>query len=352
MVLRAFGVAVLSLSLLSLAARAQSTEDLAGLIAALRGPVEGREAAQEQLYGAGLEGARRLAAAEAGDEDFEARRAAIVDVYRARLFAEAALAAGLDKRLYGVLEGEAHILTKTIARARQEVLPRADGGISIKTSISGEYAEFRGKAVAKSQYDANLQLESCEIEASGDDTEKKSSAAIHQVWRRIALDARKARYEVQDMHAGTKQEFVLPREAMMVDLAMMLGRLLRFDSRKIEVLSLKLIDPSGKDPVPAELSSQRREKVVAKGGERVEALRVQVKAGFLPAAFADPKIWLDAAQSPVKARAGALTIYFRARFKAYEGAPLPAPDGGKTPAAPKPEAPEGPAPKSGKREFF
>lgn len=332
--------------LIPAAASAGIPEDIAGLQsadAAVRGRAEAR------LLAAGWEAARALAAEAEGGEAFEAAKTRVLAPFRARLFLESSAARPEDV-LFGTLTGGAFVLGKEAGRASQTVTPRADGGWSLRTSIDLDYQDYVAKFVATSEYDGQLQMLSTRIAGSGKNRGDGQSMNLDQDWVRLdkGLTPTQATFKVTDENGERVREVTLPRGTVLPDLLIALGRLMDYGSKRRQLLELQLLNPDALRAFDGKVESVRREKVVVKGGDRGDGLRLVASSSELPAEFSELKAWLDPNHIPLKARIGPFTTYAEARFE--KAAP-------KAEAAPKEGAGEEPkpAPKDdpeGPRKFF
>lgn len=342
-----YGLALLALFAFTSSATADEIGDKIKILAS--GNSEAREAAFKDLAKRGYEGARAAHLSQEKDKTFLEYRKRLTAPYKARLYWDEWEKRKVTDKLIGRLKGYPYFLGRKIGYAEMTVYVRPNGSMRIVTKGNGKLQNYSGKVEVDSEYDEFLQLQKLTFKAKWGDSKSKQSGDFNQVWTRIKGKSTLTHdaYHVYDKSSKRGRQVKMERGAVFADLFVVIGRGLDYNSKKIQRVALKIINPEEFNALEVAVKSVRREKTVAKGGARVQALRLQADIP-LPKEFGEPKAWITPDHKPVKGRLGGFTIYGITTFEKVKEKNPP-----KSEPAPKPAPkPEGkPKPKA-KRKFF
>lgn len=313
------------------------------------GSSEAREAAFKDLAKLGYEGAKAAHLSQEKDKGFQDYKKRLTAPYKARLYWDEWEKRGVTKNLIGRLKGYPYFLGRKIGYAEMTVYVRPNGSMRIVTKGNGKLQTYSGKVEVDSVYDEFLHLQKLKFKATWGDSKSKQSGAYDQVWTKVKGKSTLTHdvFHVFDKASKKGTQVKIERGAVFADLFVAIGRGLDYNSKKIQRVALNIINPEEFSTLEVAVKSVRREKTVAKGGARVQALRLQADIP-LPKEFGEPKAWITPDQKPVKGRLGGFTIYGITTFEKVKEKVKAEP---KEPVKPAPKPEEKAKPK-GKRKFF
>lgn len=342
-----FSLAILATLSLSSLAAADEIGDKIKILAS--GSSQARETAFKDLQKLGYDGAKAAHLSNEKDKDFQAYKKRLTAPYKARLYWDAWKKRGVTGNLIGRLKGYPYFLGRKIGYAEMTVFARPNGSMRIVTKGNGKLQSYSGKVEVDSVYDEFLHLKKLKFKATWGDKKSKQSGSFDQVWTKVKGKSTLTHdvFHVFDKVSKRGRQVKIERGAVFADLFVVIGRGLDYKSKKIQRVALNIINPEEFNTIEVAVKSVRREKTVAKGGARVQALRLEADIP-LPKEFGEPKAWITPDQKPVKGRLGGFTIYGITTFEKVKEKVKPE---DKKPVTPGPKPKVKPAPK-GKRKFF